>query len=124
MVSDCSPTSLEGTFLSDICVSVHLLLVMLSATCVERVGEQNKQNSNCKSSIYFILKKFIGPLFNGDQTVDTNLTAPVPARYVQFNPQEPMIAEDNSICMRVGIESCQLGNYLFLSSRVPKTFKQ
>ncbi|XP_067025576.1 coadhesin-like isoform X2 [Acropora muricata] len=53
-------------------------------------------------------QKFIGPLFNGDQTVDTNLTAPVPARYVQFNPQEPMIAEDNSICMRVGIESCQL----------------
>lgn len=52
--------------------------------------------------------KFIGPLFNGDQTRDTNLTAPVQARYVRFNPQEPMIAEDDTICMRVGIESCQI----------------
>lgn len=51
---------------------------------------------------------FKGPLNNGDQTVDTNLTAPVQARYVQFNPQEPMVAEDDTVCMRVGIESCQI----------------
>ena len=97
---------------------------MLSPICVERMGEKKKQSSKCKLSIFlFILKAFRGPLYNGDQTVDTNLTAPVQARYVQFNPREPMIADDDSICMRVGIESCQIGNYVFLSSIVPKIFK-
>ena len=50
--------------------------------------------------------------------MDTNLTAPVQARYVQFNPQEPMVAEDDTVCMRVGIESCQIGNYPFLRSAI------
>ena len=96
---------------------------MLSPICVEGMREKKKQSCKCKFLISFILKAFRGPLYNGDQTVDTNLTAPVQARYVQFNPREPMIADNNSICMRVGIESCQIGNYVFLTSMVPKTFK-
>lgn len=48
--------------------------------------------------------QFRGPFQNGTIITDQNLTIPIEARYVRFNPIEPMTGD---LCMRVGVESCQ-----------------
>lgn len=51
-------------------------------------------------------KAFYGPFFDGDIGASENLSTPIEARYVRFNPQEPMIQNENHLCMRVDILSC------------------
>ncbi|XP_068757679.1 coadhesin-like [Montipora capricornis] len=48
--------------------------------------------------------QFRGPFQNGTIITDQNLAIPIQARYVRFNPIEPMTGD---LCMRVGVESCQ-----------------
>ena len=59
--------------------------------------------------IYFISlplwQVFFGPYCDGDAVVGTNLTNPVQARWIVFNPQKPFFG--NSPCMRIDIRSCQ-----------------
>ena len=57
-----------------------------------------------------LFQAFFGPLFDGDGVVTTNFTNPEKARYIQFNPREPLLP-DNHLCMRVDVVSCQNGNY-------------
>lgn len=52
---------------------------------------------------------FYGPFFDGDIGASENLSTPIEARYVRFNPQEPMIQNENHLCMRVDILSCGNG---------------
>ncbi|XP_068760301.1 coadhesin-like [Montipora capricornis] len=52
-------------------------------------------------------RPFFGPLFDGDRSEGENISTPIQARYVMFNPQEPMIQSNNHLCMRVDILSCQ-----------------
>ncbi|XP_015775561.1 PREDICTED: coadhesin-like [Acropora digitifera] len=54
-------------------------------------------------------KAFYGPFFDGDIGASENLSTPIEARYVRFNPQEPMIQNENHLCMRVDILSCGNG---------------
>lgn len=61
--------------------------------------------------VRFPFQAFFGPLFAGDEVETTNMTTPVQARYVQFNPLEPLTPGDNHLCLRVDIASCQNGIY-------------
>ena len=38
-----------------------------------------------------------------------DLSYPVQARYVKFIPVEPMTPHTNYLCMRVDVQSCQIG---------------
>lgn len=59
----------------------------------------------------FLFQAFFGALFDGDKEETMNISSPVQARYVQFNPQEPLNPDDNNLCLRVDIVTCQNGNY-------------
>ena len=60
----------------------------------------------------FSFKEFLGPSFNGDSVVSSNLTMPAPARWVVFNPEEPLTPNENNLCMRVDVLSCGKGKQL------------
>lgn len=69
--------------------------------------------SAVKTSVPFVFQAFFGALFDGDRVFTTNITSPVRARYVLFNPREPLDPDDNNLCLRVDIATCQNGNYTF-----------
>ena len=74
------------------------------------------RTSNCllmKHLCAFLFQPFYGALLDGDEVITTNITNPVQARYVQFHPQEPLTPDDNNLCLRVDIVTCQNGNYTF-----------
>ncbi|KAL9959836.1 hypothetical protein ACROYT_G033194 [Oculina patagonica] len=92
----------------------------------DQVIVQGKANSNRSVSQYVLLtspdddiyttipkdvgdgaRVFYGPLFDGNKPVIQNLTTPVQAQYVRFNPKEPLSILENYMCMRIDILSCR-----------------
>lgn len=75
--------------------------------------EQNLFNDRRSSDTFCLpvcfLQYFWGPWFDGDAVESTDLSNPVEARYVKFIPVEPMIQHNNHLCMRVDVQSCQIG---------------
>ncbi|CAH3195719.1 unnamed protein product [Porites evermanni] len=88
----------------------------------DKVLVQGMRDSNRSVSLYYLKtstdnntfievqeqgarKDFLGPSFDGDEVVATNLTIPVKARWVMINPREPL--PGNHLCMRIDIRSCQ-----------------
>ena len=66
------------------------------------------------------LQVFFGTCFNGDAVASSNLTSPVQARYLMFKPQEPLTQNENYLCMRIDVLSCQNGkNILFTLTVIP-----
>ena len=63
-------------------------------------------------TLRIVLQAFDGPWFDGKSVVVQNLSSPVQARYVRFNPREPLSSNglENYLCMRIDILSCQNGN--------------
>lgn len=72
--------------------------------------ESNPWAGSYKLTDLYLWQDFLGPSFDGDEVVSTNLTIPVQARWVMFNPREPL--PGNHLCMRIDIRSCQNGKLL------------
>ncbi|XP_020619750.1 coadhesin-like [Orbicella faveolata] len=117
-------------------LKVDLGAVML----VEQVSVQGKANSNKSVSEYYIKtstdninfnfvlegsrrKVFFGPFFDGKAVVTTKFILPVQARYVLFNPREPLTVSSNHLCLRVDIASCQNGKCSHLNLIQRKKYK-
>ena len=75
---------------------------------------------NCFCCFDFF-QAFTGPWFDGDIVVVQNLSSPVRARYVIFNPREPSNIFQNYMCMRIDILSCQNGKLQYLINYCPFT---
>jgi len=60
-------------------------------------------------AFHFCPQTFFGPVYNGDAVVSENLSTPVQARWLKFLPQEPWMQNENYLCMRVDVLSCQNG---------------
>ncbi|KAL9959839.1 hypothetical protein ACROYT_G033197 [Oculina patagonica] len=88
----------------------------------DQVSVQGKANSNRSVSEYYILTSpdnnsftaipkdvgvFYGPLFDGDNAVVQNLSSPVQAHFVRFNPRKPLSNLTNYLCMRIDVLSCR-----------------
>lgn len=70
-----------------------------------------------------LFQVFFGPFFDGNAVVTTKFILPVQARYVLFNPREPLTVSSNHLCLRVDIASCQHGKCSHLNLIQRKKYK-